>query len=800
MKKIKLLNKKDYLFVFILLMSSSFNFSYLYLINIIIGVIYIFSIQKLSRRAQKFKYLCEIFSIGYSSYALVFKLIVLMLIHNDNKYITKKYKNLFINLGICHLKDYAKNNEDNNKDFNSSYFVLMTFLSEIFVIIVSGYSIYISFKCRTLEEDDSKYNDIKILSLRETIILLYIFIVLLSLFNISFLSLLYILFIQLILLFSSIRITGRRFKYFYRFFVYYLIFLLLSQLLLTNILNIPSLKNYILNQNKVKVKEGNIEIIKIYSIFTQIGIKYSYEDTNKNIWLNFVSYFLGVFLLLTLYFIHISLQSGLNINFEKENEIEEDMNIIENNGQTIDKINLIVANNKNNEINIDNSDNNKNENDKKSKKKCVLLRLNIIYKLFSFMMAHPIFNYEIERIITIIWTYYYRNYYSLVMYIVLFCSFFCDKKTIIYLIIFILTPFLIITMGSYHISNIDGIIENLSDDKKVYFSKFAIGKYNNYYLEHIIGHIYYLTVIFLIYIFYSKKSVTKHQNNVKIKNKELFENLLLNNEYKNNGKENNGLLDEDLYENKSDESQSDEEDAEKYLIDEEKKESQIFRVIDEEKKIESFSLFILLIKFFFNHIDKMTLVIMYIISVYIINLTHVIFVFIFVFQIVIPNKIKYLYKIIIFFFQIVYLIEYIIDLIKFHHKILREYKKIINKYIIYSEDLKKCDIEIFLYGAIYCLYFQHIICNLKYIKTILEDDYITYENYLDYNFKNIPILKSIITFFIATIKHIFFWCLSFFFVFFLCYYELNILFVIKLILFFIYLYIFLLINNKKKIN
>jgi hypothetical protein len=104
-----------------------------------------------------------------------------------------------------------------------------------------------------------------------------------------------------------------------------------------------------------------------------------------------------------------------------KNEMEK--KIIENDYNNIDNDNGSNKENGNNIINNkDNKD--KNEIDKKPKKKSVIFSINLIYKLFSFMMNHPNLNYEIERIISILWTYYYRNYYSLVMYLVLFCSFF----------------------------------------------------------------------------------------------------------------------------------------------------------------------------------------------------------------------------------------------------------------------------------------------------------------------------------------------------------------------------------------
>ena len=68
------------------------------------------------------------------------------------------------------------------------------------------------------------------------------------------------------------------------------------------------------------------------------------------------------------------------------------------------------------------------------------------------------------------------------MYIVLFFSFFfVDIKKNKFLILFILTPILLIKIGSYHISNVDGIIENLDDEEKVFFSKFAIAKYQLFF-------------------------------------------------------------------------------------------------------------------------------------------------------------------------------------------------------------------------------------------------------------------------------------------------------------------------------
>ena len=366
-KKLILSISKDYLFFFILLMSSVFNFSYLYLVNIIIATIYIFYIEKLSLKAKKVKYLCEIFSLGYSSYVLIFKLIMLILIGNNKKKFSNS-ENFLKDLGIYILKD---------EDKESNYCFIMTFLTEIFVIVISGYSTFITFYCRTLEENTIKLKEIKMLTLRKTILLSYFFIVLYGLFNISFLSLLYIIYIQFILLLHSINIAEKQIKSFYSCVIYFLVISSHIQIVFTNILNIPSLKDNILNKKNIPNSD------KKYSIFTQIGIKNSYDDTGDNIALSFFSYFLGVLLLVILLFIHMLLKTDNNIKSEEEVariktlKNMQEMSIIENkdennnndNAIEVKKGNIITDNSKLKNKPIIKEDKEKTEKDKIVKKK-----------------------------------------------------------------------------------------------------------------------------------------------------------------------------------------------------------------------------------------------------------------------------------------------------------------------------------------------------------------------------------------------------------------------------------------------
>ena len=88
----------------------------------------------------------------------------------------------------------------------------------------------------------------------------------------------------------------------------------------------------------------------------------------------------------------------------------------------------------------------------------------------------------------------------------------------------------------------------------VFYSKFGIEKYKYTYFEHTMGHVYYLTVVFLIYTFFSrdKNKKPKDNTNLNVKNNELLEDIIP----KNDGQQ-NGISDEDLYENKSDDDSND---------------------------------------------------------------------------------------------------------------------------------------------------------------------------------------------------------------------------------------------------
>lgn len=237
---------------------------------------------------------------------------------------------------------------------------------------------------------------------------------------------------------------------------------------------------------------------------------------------------------------------------------------------------------------------------------------------------------------------------------------------------------------------------------------------------------------------------------------------------KKNGQENALDLEDDLYENKSDESESDDSDDDDFVRLERSKDSPKVTFHEQNpKEVKSFRFYKLLIKVFFTHVDKLTLVVIYFVSVTAVNVTHVVLVLIFVVEIIIPKQIRYVYKILVILFQVVFLIEFIIDVLKIHYfDEFNDNKKLLELFLVYRGDKSKCDIEILLYGVIYCFYFQNTVCKLKYVKRILNDETITYENYFNNKFDKLPTLKSFINIIYMAALHAIFWSLIFFFIFF----------------------------------
>ena len=805
-KNIKYYNFKDYFLLFMLFMASSLNFNFLSLYYIVIGIVYLLLSENLNDKSKKIKYLIEIFTLGYASYTLIFKLVIVILDMEEFSHVQEN-KEIYINLGIAYLID---------KD--SLYYLFISFLTEILMIISSGYGIYVSFRCRILKSEDINFRKMKSITIRKLILILYIFIILFSVFNISYVTLLYLILIQLSLLLCSLKVNEEKIKKIFKFFAYLILFLISIQLLSINFFNIQIFqKDYLLQYEVVSnVTESNVT--KRYTLLTQIGISHLYlnnNNTDENKFDNVIQYLkdyqgylFGVLSMISLAFILGELNKGPNIMSEEELKVDRMKKKIEKNKEL----------NKNHYI------------------------LNGID--------------EINRVVSIFWIYYFRNFFSIGIFIVIFFSFyFIDRKKNRFLILYLLLPMLFLTLVFSHISNIDGLFENLGS-KKEQLKRFAIEKYDYASFKYLSGHAYYILLMFLInslYYFPKVKEVLKNKNTILSQKKDESQE---NSQIDNGQKEANtdailpvqgstktldiacsipkadtvtDLLYEDVDEEKNNTNLDKNSDSDSDNENNDKEKVEINDNNENEENIDEFNFRFkdLIAKYFFINIDKLILVVMYLVSVPIINILHCVLVFIFIMQIVLPKKMHYFYKIIISIYQLLYLVEFVIDLLKiYYYEKFNSNKEILELFIVFGNESSN-DIEIFIYGVVYCFCFQYRAYKNKYIASLLENKKISLRNYIKNFFaekkdkKNKKKIRpnkdsgeNIIYYIVCIIndfmEHVYIWALVIGFLFFSCYFEMNCIFWIKLILFFISLYYYIvsiqtpshnrIVNNKENIN
>ena len=810
---IKLLSRKDYIVFFFVLISCGLNYNYLFLPFVLICITYYFAIEKLSTKMMKLKYFLEIFTVGYASYLFLYKVIIYSLIKNENKSILNDYKDYYIDFGICTLKD---------KDSYNYFF--LNFIPELIIIAASGYGNLISFRCRLLKETDTLSKNINSAKLTSYIIIIYLFLVAFTNFYFSYLSLFYMLCIQFIMLLNSFKFSGRIIKKVLNYIMHFLYLIIGFQIILINYLNIYSIQK---NVNEYYEKCKNKKGLRKYFTWAQIGINTDSSKEFIDISCKFGGYSFGIITLLLL-------KNTINI-LNKDINLEPNLNnepIFKIHNKRLDAI-----------------------------KKVKQIFFKILSNIILFL-SHPTFNFETTRILSITWTYFYRNLYSFGILIFIFLSFFSVHiKKNKCLVIYILTPMLIASLSTFHITNIKGIAEGFNEYEKLKYMRLAIGKYNYPIFEYWIGHLFFIIVMFLINSIYTAELKPKNIGSIKFnenknpeikneekikkeedKNDEEIKNEM-SNEEKNIEKKNieekndNGVeVDNDKnienkneddkreikydtqhsineynddsilirnYEeaetieinneikNENEKNKKKKKEDDKYLIIKQKK-IMIKNDLNDEKKEISPKIIDLLIKGIFMHIDKITLIVMYLVSVYTVNFIHVILVFILIFQIITPGVLNGCYKMITLIFQLLYLFEFFIDLFKIEfNDTFNEHKSLLQFFFVYNKDKKSNDIEFFIYGVILCFYFQYRTCNINSIKKILRNKNISIGEYIKLKLKKYPKLQSIIFLLGKIALHLYLWALIFAFIFFNSYFEVNLFFGMKLIIFLLCCYNFI---------
>ena len=395
-------------------------------------------------------------------------------------------------------------------------------------------------------------------------------------------------------------------------------------------------------------------------------------------------------------------------------------------------------------------------------------------------------------ILSIIFIYFIRSYFSIVIIIYLAISFlFLDILIIRFLSIVILLPITLVILICITLSRIFYSYFNEMDNiKKIKYLHFCLGNYN---YDLIIFYALNLYFIILICFLYFIKGIQEKKNSDKkarldsyaidsngITNKKRFTNfeqdLLIN--VDNNSEDKLSLLEDKI------------------------------KVKGLNKELEEVNIINIIKKFIFIHLNKITLLIMYFVVNKDINLVHFIILIIFMIQLIKPILIKDICIPILILLQSLFLLEYLMDLIKVYHIERLENNLVkINfffKYEVNSKDtgtLFDTNIEILLYLVIYFFYFHYLLFNNESLMTLSKNNNITISNYIKIKIKNKKCQNAL--YMIGNIiKDIYTWGIIVLYVFFSCYFEINIIFAINLVLFFICVYkfcVFIQINRLDKV-
>ena len=744
-KYINLYNFKDYLMMLSLLLSSSFNFNLLYFPFIILGIFYSFLIYNNKQSKRDIKFILTIISLVYSILQIIFGIVVIILSKRKID-IIENNKTLFINLGIPYLLT------------ESVFDLVKTLIGPVLMTIVSIIAIIFEKSCDFDDKDliKKKRKDFPNLNsfhkkMNKYIFLSFLLIAAFANFNKSFLTMLYLVFFYF-LLSILLKSTKEMLYALYKIILYIEIVFISCHLLIINITNVYSLYDNYFNINKAELKDSFLA-----KHWNKIGFYFAYykDDDYFTPFIDWAGYCFGCISFVSFVFIVKDLVNG---NY---NEIRKKENKPKKN-----KFDIYFFHEKNEGI-------------IKAKNKFNKLIENIT----NFCTSEE-FLLNLIRILSIVFLYFIRSFFSLFVFIWLVFSFlYLDIYPIRIISIIILLPIIYVILICITTSRIFYTYYNeLNNESKLKHFLFCLGNYDYDLIKFYALNIYYIIIICFIFVKKEKKSQIfldkKNKENSRLDsfnldssdliNKKRFsnfeQNLLINNDDSSNDK----LLLKDKIRTKN-------------LVNEE----------DEEINLKN-----LVKKFIFIHLDKVTLLIMYFISNKEINLFHFIILIIFMIQLIKPSLIKNICIPILISLQSLFFIEYIFDLIKVYYLESLEKNLIkINFFFVFDINTKEpktlfeTSIEILIYLIIYFFYFHYILYNNGSYMKLSENKNITIANYIEIKIKN-KTIKNILYKLGNIIKDIYTWGIIIIYVYFSCYFEINLIFAVNLIFFFICVYKF----------
>jgi hypothetical protein len=190
---------------------------------------------------------------------------------------------------------------------------------------------------------------------------------------------------------------------------------------------------------------------------------------------------------------------------------------------------------------------------------------------------------------------------------------------------------------------------------------------------------------------------------------------------------------------------------------------------------------------------------MYFLAIYSVNIIHSILVITFMIQLLFPEAIGIISLYLIIVTQLLFLSEFVVDMLKYYYNSSFD-NNLMNLIMHYSNstDIKETEIEIFIYGIVYCFYFQYKLYHNDFYQTIVSNENINLSKYIEIKLSSYPILRKILNFIGQIIIEIYIWTLISLFIFFDSYFEISILFEVKLILFLIIVFQFLISIQKSE--
>ena len=808
-------NIKDYTLIFFLLISSSLNFSILYFPYIIFSFLLSLSKASYNKRIYKFKKLSELIILIYSFLLLIFKIVIIILIKKDNDWTKEeKNKNILINLGIKLLIDTE-----------SIFNLISSFIGECIVIIISLISLIVSnsfFDYDLNDNPSSKITTRKLFNLLFKHLIINYFILLgLAFFNTSIAPLAYLVIMSILLIFVSIHSELKLISFCYKIISIIIYAVVIIQIFLINLMNIY---HFI---DALKPGEGNK-----YSRFTIIGIKYMNNNSNdySDIFIQWLSYFFLVLSMISLSHSNNKLSfdliySGISRNLrEKEEEIMEE-------AYKYESYNIFFK---------------------------------ILIQIKNYFVS-PNFVLHICRLLAIEYLYYFRNFFGIIVFIWLFFSFLFLYPHSNQVLTYILLCNLLVGFICFHIANVDGLIENIDDieDKlkikayHVFFYRIPSdggsndeGKYyeKNYYIFYISLNLFYFFLSLFFFSLYEsqEKKIIKEkiESNKKYKedyqeNIDLGENLIekqdkdagiittenkeednINTDSNDNNIENKNTDDINTDSNKTDDKNNtdnintddsnNEEENKKRRATEQILNKENDEDIPDDKNnkqdkelLKKLTFINIITKAFFSHIDKISLVVMYFVAIYSVNIIHSILVIIFMIQLLFPGAIGIISIYLIIITQLLFLSEFVFEILR--HYFNRSLDEKLIRLIMGNEEEKESKIEsennyieVFIYAIVYCFYFQYKLYNNDFYQTIVSNDNLNLSKYIEIKFASYPIIRKTLDYIGKIIIEIYIWTLISLFIFFDSYFEISILFEIKLILFLIIVFQFLISIQKSE--